>query len=87
MKKMLALLGISLLIGGLSFAEDQNQSQTNPNDANELKRHSGTVRKVDAKEKTITLLLDPSTSEQNKAVTQEVSAILLKHKRQQRPIN
>ncbi len=61
MKKMLALLGISLLIGGLSFAEDQNQSQTNPNDANELKRHSGTVRKVDAKEKTITLLLDPST--------------------------
>ena len=72
MKKILALLGISVLICCLSFAENQNEGQTNPTD--ELKRHSGTIQKVDAKEKTITLRLDPSTSEQNKTGTQEVSS-------------
>jgi hypothetical protein len=69
MKRVLALLGISVLFCGIAFAGNQNEPKSDP-DLSELERHAGKIHKIDIKEKTITLRLAPPVS----TTTQEVSS-------------
>jgi hypothetical protein len=61
MRRILVLVGISVLFCGLAIAGNQNEPQTNT-DLSDLQRYAGKIHKIDLKEKTITLRLAPAVS-------------------------
>jgi hypothetical protein len=63
MKSLSILFLAILVVGGLAFALDENAATKDPSG---LKLITGTIEKIDQKEQTLTLNVEPMTSEMEK---------------------